>query len=500
MRSSWLSIGVAGFAGGIALRSLFYFDIWFIALFALCAGALFFLWRIKRDRVSGRNTIALTALFLMALSLGALRMHGASLHKGDTALLREVTRRVTAEGVVIREPDVREKATLLYVRLDRLVHEDSVEPLSVATTVLVTTDVYPDYSYGDRLLLTGLLALPEVFITDNGRTFDYRSYLSKDGVFYTLFFPEIQMVSQGEGNRVIQGLLKIKHTFLAPMERLIPAPQSSLLAGLLVGAKHSLGAAVQDDFRRAGLVHIIVLSGYNITIIADSVMRFFSLFFRRAFSLPLGALAIVAFALSVGGGATVVRASVMALLALLSQATRRRYDITRALTIAAVGMLVHNPMILLFDPSFQLSFLATFGLIVVAPLLTPHVRFIPERWKLREMVVATLATQLFVLPLLLYMTGVLPLLALPANLLVLPLVPLTMLVGFLTGVGGFVHDLIALPFAWISYGLLSYIIAVVRITASLPFAAFAVPAFSPLVLIGAYGFYSFILARIKKAG
>jgi hypothetical protein len=98
------------------------------------------------------------------------------------------------------------------------------------------------------------------------------------------------------------------------------------------------------------------------------------------------------------------------------------------------------------------------------------------------------------------MTGTLPLLALPANLLVLPLVPFTMVVGFLTGVGGLMHDFIALPFAWISYGLLSYIIAVVRITASLPFATVVVPAFSPLVLVGAYALYAFMLARKRSGG
>jgi len=227
-------------------------------------------------------------------------------------------------------------------------------------------------------------------------------------------------------------------------------------------------------------------------------MSLFKVFLPRVFATSFGVFSIIAFALMAGGSATVVRASIMALLVIVARLGSRKYDITRALLIAGFIMLINNPAILVFDPSFQLSFLATLGLVYVSPLVEKNLWFITEKAKLREVATATIATQIFVLPYILYQMGTLSIVALPVNLLILVAIPITMLFGLLTGMAGFVSLILATPFAYIAYSLLAYELGIVNWFARLPFASFSVPAFPFAVVILVYFGY-FVLYRYLKS-
>ncbi|KKU95544.1 MAG: ComEC/Rec2-related protein, partial [Parcubacteria group bacterium GW2011_GWC2_48_17] len=322
----------------------------------------------------------------------------------------------------------------------------------------------------------------------------------KDGIRYEMFRPRITLLQHGEGNAVAETLFAFKEAFIEHINALIPQPHAALLGGLIVGAKQSLGKELLDDFRTVGVIHIVVLSGYNITIIAFFIEWLLSRL-KKNLRLVLAAAAMMLFATMVGGGATVIRATVMALLVLLARGTGRIYQVTRALLVAGVVMLLHNPKILVFDTSFQLSFLATVGLIYVSPLIEPKVKWVTSRWHLREIVVATISTQIFVLPFLLYKTGVLSLVSLPVNLLILSAVPATMLFGFLAGMAGFLAPAIAAPFAFLSYALLAYDLTVVDWFSKFPFAAFSLPYFPLWLTVFWYGIYAafFLMWRKKQS-
>jgi len=196
--------------------------------------------------------------------------------------------------------------------------------------------------------------------------------------------------------------------------------------------------------------------------------------------------------------ATVVRASFMALLVLLARATGRTYAITRALFIAGFFMILHNPKILVFDSSFQLSFTATIGLIYVAPKIEQYFKLVPTRWQLREFATATVATQLLVLPMILYKMGDLSLVALPVNLLILASIPITMLFGFLTGIIGFMSTFLSLPFAFVTYALLTYQLKVVDLFASLPFASLHVNSFPLWGALLLYALYGLLIWKLNE--
>lgn len=477
MRDPWFYAIIGGFVAGIFLRSFTDFGLAFSLFLFLLAGALF---AVKKE-------ILLFSILLSAMALGIMRYDFADRAGQRFALNEYLGWSATVEGVVSDEPDERETVTRLVVLLN-----------NPKIKILVTTDKEPKYEYGDRLSIRGKLERPENFTDEiTLREVDYQSYLAKDGIYYESFKPKIDILARGEGYALVRALFAFKRAFIENLNRLIPEPHAALLAGLIVGAKQSLGKKLLDDFRTVGVIHIVVLSGYNITIIAYFIEWLFSRL-RKNLRLILASVTMLLFAIMVGASATVVRATIMAFLVILARATGRVYAVTRALLIAGFFMLLHNPKILVFDVSFELSFLATVGLIYFSPFVEPRVKFVTEKWKLREIVVATVATQIFVLPFLLYKTGVLSLVSLPVNLLILAAIPVTMLFGFLAGIAGFFWNVLALPFAWGAYALLAYELAVVEWFARLPFASVMLTSFPLWLAVFCYATYVVGIKMLQK--
>jgi competence protein ComEC len=141
-------------------------------------------------------------------------------------------------------------------------------------------------------------------------------------------------------------------------------------------------------------------------------------------------------------------------------------------------MLIANPFLLVHDTGFQLSFLATLGLIVLAPLVERWLMRVPEGFfGFRTILTATIATQIMVLPLLLYHTGLLSLVTVVVNALVLPAVPVAMLLTFFTGILGPFSELVGTTLGFLAYLSLTYIIKVAEIFAAIPFSSVSISAF-----------------------
>lgn len=195
---------------------------------------------------------------------------------------------------------------------------------------------------------------------------------------------------------------------------------------------------------------------------------------------------MILFAIMTGGAATTVRACIMGLIAILGQYLRRPSAALRALVLAALGMVLWNPPTLIYDPSFILSVLATFGLITLSPTVEKYLWFVPEKFQLRSIASSTLSVQLFVLPALLYITGILSFVALPANLLALPVVPFAMLFGFLAGLLGLIHPLLGVPLYLIAEVPLQWMIGVATLAQALPFSSTTIPPYPVWVAVGIY--------------
>lgn len=407
-----------------------------------------------------------------------------------------VGQEVNFVGKIVSEPDERETTTRYMVSPDGFDYK-----------VLITAERFPGYGYGDIVEVTGGMEFPENFSNDLGREFDYKNYLAKDDVRYIMYRPDMEVVAIGQGNFFLTYLYKIKTRFIENVRNVLPEPASSLGLGITIGVKQTLGNELLEVFREAGIIHIIVLSGYNMTIILAGVLYTIGRFPKipRGTTLMIGVILMLLFAGLVGFTATVLRATLMALLAILARYLGRPTLALRTLMIAGFAMLFWNPLILFHDPSFQLSFLATFGLITVSPIIESKIKFLSRistnspKWHqvFKEILLATISTQIFVLPALVYMMGQFSIVSLPVNLLVLPLVPTAMILTGVSGVLGFVpilSTLIAFP----TYLVLEFIIEVSEFAASIPLASVSVPSIPPWVIFSIYIFYIWYIWKQNK--
>jgi competence protein ComEC len=223
-------------------------------------------------------------------------------------------------------------------------------------------------------------------------------------------------------------------------------------------------------------------------------MELFS-FLPENLGIGMGILAVLLFVLMTGASSTALRAGIMATLALIARATGRTYDVGRALVVAGVFMMLVNPFVLVYDVSFQLSFIATVAVIFFSPRIEKYFMWITKRFGLRDIVTVTSAAYIFVLPFILYKMGNLSIVALPTNILVLPFIPFTMLLGFLTGFAGLIWYLLAVPLGYISYLLLHYELSVISFFSKLPFASFSIPNFPLVLTVLIYAYFIYRLFR-----
>lgn len=474
--------GVIGFLLGILGYS--YADLgWCGILWFGVVGAVFLaLFLLTHARLH-----ALLAVCLIAVSIGAARIEIAPRHIPD-AFAPLLATHVRLEGRVVADPEMRETSQHVVVEVERE---------GVRTKVLASIAPFAEIRYGDSVRIEGKLETPQPFATDGGRVFAYDTYLAKDGIFVTMSRASIEIIAPRDGFSFFGVLYDGKRAFARALEMALPEPESALASGILVGGKQGLGTRLLDAFTAAGLLQIVVLSGYNVMIVAEGVRR--SLFFLpRAASLSMGAVAVTLFVLAAGAGSSAVRAGIMALVALFARATGRTYDALRGLLAALVLMLLWNPLSLAFDPGLQLSLLATIGLILGTPLIEPRLAWIRSAL-LRDTVATTLAAQTAVLPLLLYQTGNLSIVSFLANVVILPAVPVAMACSFFAALVAIFMPALAPVMGFPAYAVLTYMVHVAEWAAALPLSHLTIPAFPfPAVLL-AYGLLGWLVRKTKRA-
>lgn len=385
-------------------------------------------------------------------------------------------------GQVVDDPDKRSTSMRATVRVESINGQEAPHGKLLAILPRET-----EVKYGDEVELRGLIKLPESFETETGRVFDYPGYLRVRGVSAVL---ERAVLREQESHTTVFGALyAVKHAFERALEQSLPEPHVSLLEGMLLGERGGFDRALLNAFIIVGLIHIVVLSGSNIAIVAEGIFRLLGAArLPRVWLYGLGFVGIVLFALMVGGGAATVRAVIMGSIAILARYLHRPEAALRALVFATVLMAFWNPLVVWLDTGFMLSVLATFGLITLAPFIETKLTRVPawERFNIRSILATTIAVEIFILPALLYTSGVLSLVSLPINVVVLPLVPLVMLSGFVVGVLGLVHPLLAFVPGVVTTVLLGALLAIVNFAASIPLASIIVVPFPWWVAVLVY--------------
>lgn len=338
----------------------------------------------------------------------------------------------------------------------------------------------PAVGGGDRVELAGSYR-PGATIPLAG----FRDYLRRRGLHGQFRAHSARVIASGDRRGVEARRVASVAWIEERLRRAIPQPEAALVSGILLGNDNLLPPAQRAAFDRTGTSHIMALSGWNIAIVAGlCALAGRRLGWARSWPWLTGSAgAIWGYTLLVGGGASLVRAAIMGTLYLVASATGRRGDALTALVVAAVAMTAARPATI-FDLGFQLSCAATLGLILCAGPLARRLRRLPPL--AAEGLAATVAAEVFTLPLVLHQFGRLSTVTLPANLLIEPLVPAVMAGGVLTAIGGAIHDQLGIACGFLTWLPARALLLVVERFGALPGATVAIAPPPPAAVFAGY--------------
>ena len=385
------------------------------------------------------------SLLVFAVMLGVNRFQSAMPESQSNEIFRLAGQSdVTLVGVVRSNPERSTFSTNAAITCEEVFLNDDRIPIDGKISVSLPRGF--QIFYGDRVQITGAiestLSPGELPIT---------SWLGREGIFAEMEFPELQILESNQANPVLATLFRIRERANMLIFDMIPFPESAVFSGILLGIDNAIPEYLWNGYRASGIAHIVVISGFNISIIAILLFRMMNGMLRLKISLPLTLSLVVVYTILVGANTPVVRAAIMATIGLPAIIFGRRSVGIHNLSLAAALMLFMNPF-LLWDISFQLSYLATLALLVMTD---PIIRWITSRRRmdpddqqngkapiLAELVVSTLCASFAVFPILFRLTGTLSLVSIPANILVGPLQPPIMVIGGAALLVGFLSPLI----------------------------------------------------------
>jgi competence protein ComEC len=391
--------------------------------------------------------------------------------------------------LVCGEPDVRLKHANYVVCIKTISIEEDFGDSLYMKRLLVKTNVYPKYKFGDELFLFGKIIEP--FETEEFSYIEYLKIFKVDGILK----PVSGIEKVGSNDSLKRKIYDLKFLFLDITERNLDEPYASLVNGLLLGSRKGFTNDVNDKLATTGLTHIVAVSGYNVSLVILFIER--SLFFiPRNIRFYILVLAILVFAVLAGLSASVIRACIMGVIAVMVVQYGYTQSVLRALLLSGVVMVLYNPAFLYIDLGFQLSFFSTLGVLYLSKFF--QFDFIPQRFGLREAFTLTIASQLATLPTVLFYFGNLSLVSPLANVLVAPILPVMMLLGFLLFVFSKFSTVVGLlSFITTSLGFLFF--KILDFTASFKYSMVKLPTLSFGILVIVYSLLLLIIVGSRKS-
>ncbi|MDD2922287.1 MAG: ComEC/Rec2 family competence protein [Anaerolineales bacterium] len=377
---------------------------------------------------------------------------------------------VLVTGTLSEPPDYRDTYANLKLKVEAV--DTGSGDLPARGLILARVSQNQTYEYGERVRLRGKLKTPP-----ENEEFSYRDYLAREGVYSTMSLAEATILPGNGGNLFFAQVYKLKAKLLENIYRIYNDPEASLLAGILLGVDTGLTPELQTAFKNTGTAHIIAISGFNIAIIAGIFFSMFKGIFGEKLGAFLAILAIAFYTILVGADAAVMRAAFMGSISLFARQLGRRNAGMNALAAVAFLMALINPFVI-WDVGFQLSFLATLGLILYAE---PFSNFISNLFAklikhdvssftrfVNDNVVLTFAAQVTTIPIMAYHFKRISLISFVANPFILFVQPAVMVLGGLAAL----VSLFILPLgqllAWIAWPFSAYTIRVVELFDRIP--------------------------------
>lgn len=474
------------FVAGIFFESLIkipQFILWIFLFFGVLL--IFLSFSIRGNPLLIRVNPLAISFCIFFLVLGVLRMHISEFNAANDELSKFNDKgEIVLTGIISVEPDIRDAYQKLKIKTG-------------GSTVLITTNRYPEYRYLDKIKISGKLESPQ----NSGGTviagqapsetkdFNYKNYLLKDHIYSVMYFPKVELISRehsyGAFLFVYEKILFLKQKIRESIRQNFLPPHSSILEGAVLGDNGAIPNDLKNKLNITGLRHIISVSGTHIVILSAILMSFLLfLGLSRGKAFYFAIILIFIYIILTGLPSSGIRAGIMGGLYLLAQKLGRQSMGVRVIAMACAAMLAINPLLLFYDVGFQLSFLAVLGLILIEPLVK---NFLLKIWKmflslqifrkklgvkiyektenraqnLLGMASTTFAAQIFTLPIMVYNFSNISFVSPLTNILILPIVSPLMILGFLSSLFGIFSNFLGWIFSVPCWFLLEYFIKVI---------------------------------------
>jgi competence protein ComEC len=384
---------------------------------------------------------------------------------------------ITVTGRVLTEPRLNESQRLKFWLAAKEVSKGKQVSgkLYVTVPLLQGTGIYP----GQNLQIQGILYLPQA--ASNPGSFDFKSYLARQGIFTGIRGIEVTFDGHPEP---AWGWWKLRRRIVRSQLQGLGSPVGQLVSSMVLGQKAvDLTGDIRDRFIEAGLAHVLAASGFQVSLLIGLVLKLTNnLSTQPRLIIGIGTLLIY---LSLTGiQASILRAFLMGVAVLIALAMDTKVKPLGSLLLAATIILLINPL-LIGDLGFQLSFLATLGLIVTLPGLETRLDWLPPT--IATLITVPLAASIWVLPLLGYVFNAVATYSLVVNILCTPLITIISLGGMLSAIAAIFIPILGSAIAWLLLYPTLLLLTVTNFFTNLPGSSWAIGQISLGVLLTIYG-------------
>lgn len=435
------------FIGGIFIAS--FFNFWFLPFLFIIIGLSFIGVFFKKGYLIGFSFIV--------LGLSFLYFDFYYFNSKQNNFIFDVNASFT--GMVCREPQINYEKQKMVVCVN-------------GDRVLVSTNVFPEYEYGDKLRIRGILNKPGMI-----EDFNYEGYLLKDKITAYASFPNVEIIDKNKGGVIMSSILSFKKRINLEIDKQLTLDKEAIIEATILGNTMKMSDELKQKLSLSGLSHVIAISGAHIVLFAGIILEvLFLIGLWKREALIISILFIFLYVVFVGAPASALRSGFMIGLIYLAQLLGRNTSNLRILFLAGFIILLMNPLLLKYDVGFQLSFLATLGIIVLGPAFNYWFSFIRVK-ELREVIAMTVSAQIFVLPILVFNFGYFSLVSLISNILIFPVIPFVMILGMLFPLFGLIIPFASWILSMILSLFLSYLIIIIDLSAKVFFAKLEIPIF-----------------------
>lgn len=421
-----------------------------------------------KNYLSAKTILFWYLIFFIAYFNASLRIHNSD------DLLKIAPKKATVVGQVVSIPDSGiEGKTRFFLDVKSVEYDGKVQNISGKTFVSVFYDKEkPEFNIGNTYCLSGKLKTP--FRVSNPSQFDYGAYLKNYNaftVFYASSADSHQVVTELSPKwKFLQGLNNVRNNIIKTNSKYLKSPNLEILGGIVFGDDAvSPPDYIKNIFINSGLLHILAASGMNVALISGIlyyVLKLFKVPFRV--SIVSSIVAIILYTLMTGMGPSVVRATIILIFVLLGKLIDRDAHSVSLLSFVALLMLLYNPAYI-NDVGFQLSFVVTFGLLVMTEPVLKYFKFMPE-W-LSGAIFIPIIAQIWVAPIQIYYFNTFSLYSIFANILSVPILTVLSFGGFISTVLALIKpiaDFVCMGFDFILNPFLNALVYISTFFASLP--------------------------------